>query len=300
RTWIYDSRRWAHYTPRPNDIVIATMPKSGTTWMQRIVGMLVFQSAEPMPMMQISAWIDQRFDEPIETVIERIEGQNHRRFLKSHVPYDGLPIYDNVKYIHIARDGRDVLMSWHHQHAGISPDIVDIYNKIGLEDELLGRKYPEWLADPADYFHRWLTEAIVPGHEDGLPNPSYFKSEQIWWQARHQLNVLLVHYNDLKNDLATEISRIAEFLKISVPASLMPELIEAATFGNMRRDGDALMGERMASIFRHGSQGFFYKGSNQRWVGLFRDEDLDLYQQKLAQLGDPALAHWLQHGGPVR
>jgi hypothetical protein len=57
RLWILDSRRWRRYSPRSDDIVIATYPKCGTTWMQRIVGMLVFQTAEPMPIMQISPWI---------------------------------------------------------------------------------------------------------------------------------------------------------------------------------------------------------------------------------------------------
>jgi len=35
-----DSRRWEHYRPRFDDIVIGTYPKCGTTWMQRIVGLL--------------------------------------------------------------------------------------------------------------------------------------------------------------------------------------------------------------------------------------------------------------------
>ncbi len=49
RTWVTDSRRWSGYVPRAADIVIATYPKCGTTWMQRIVGSLVFQTPEPMP-----------------------------------------------------------------------------------------------------------------------------------------------------------------------------------------------------------------------------------------------------------
>jgi aryl sulfotransferase len=76
RTWIFDGRRWQHYRPRSNDIVIATYPKSGTTWMQRIVGLLVFQTPEPKPIMQISTWIDRRFPQPIEAVVAQIEAQS--------------------------------------------------------------------------------------------------------------------------------------------------------------------------------------------------------------------------------
>ena len=47
RTWTTDSRRWNHYQPRRDDIVIATYPKCGTTWMQQIVSSLVFQDAAP-------------------------------------------------------------------------------------------------------------------------------------------------------------------------------------------------------------------------------------------------------------
>lgn len=65
QTWIFDSRRWQRYNPRPDDMIIATYPKCGTAWMQRIVGLLIFQSTEPKPIMQISVWIDRRFPQLI-------------------------------------------------------------------------------------------------------------------------------------------------------------------------------------------------------------------------------------------
>src|SRR5688572_12814579 len=96
RTWILDSRRWERYRPRPDDIVIVTYPKCGTTWMQRIVGLLVFQTPEPLPVMQVSPWIDRRFPQPLDAVLAQIGAQHHRRFLKAHLPFDGLPIHDEV------------------------------------------------------------------------------------------------------------------------------------------------------------------------------------------------------------
>src|SRR5215211_7928736 len=42
--------------------------------------------------MQVSPWVDRRFPEPVEAVMARLEAQDHRRFLKAHLPADGLPI----------------------------------------------------------------------------------------------------------------------------------------------------------------------------------------------------------------
>ena len=138
RTWIIDSRRWQHYRPRPNDIIIATYhPKSGTTWMQRIVGLLVFQTPDPQPITQASPWIDRRFPEPVEAMVARIEAQSHRRFLKSHLPFDGQPIYDEVKYIHVARDGRDACLSFHNHGLAFTAQALDALDRAGLEDETI-------------------------------------------------------------------------------------------------------------------------------------------------------------------
>ncbi len=45
---------------------------------------------------------------------------------------------------------------------------------------------------------------------------------------RHLPNLLMVHYNDLKEDLGGQMRRIAGFLEIDVPAGKWAELIDAA------------------------------------------------------------------------
>ena len=295
RTWIFDSRRWRHYQPRPDDIVIATYPKCGTTWMQRIVGLLIFQTPEPMPIMQISAWIDRRFPQPIEAVVAQIEAQKHRRFLKSHLPLDGLPFYDDVKYIHVARDGRDACMSFHNHGRGFTDQMLEQLSKAGMEDETIGRPYPGIPVDPRQFFHQWITQGEVPGHADGSPSMSFFQFERSWWAARSRPNVLNVHYNDLKANLSAEMRRIADFLGIAVAPDLWPQLVAAASFEAMRRDGDTLL-PNVEATFKHGSRGFFFKGANERWRGVAAGEDLELYEAKAASMFSPQCAHWVAQG----
>ena len=79
RSWTTDSRRWSLFRPRPDDIVICTSAKCGTTWMQQIVSLLVFQSPEPRDIQNESPWIDMRV-RPIEEVTVRVEQQTHRPF----------------------------------------------------------------------------------------------------------------------------------------------------------------------------------------------------------------------------
>ena len=291
-TWFIDSGRWQHYRPRPDDIVIATYQKCGTTWMQRIVGMLVFQTPEPMPIMQISPWIDRRQSAAVDA---QIEAQTHRRFLKSHLPLDGLPFYDDVKYIHVARDGRDACLSYHQHCLGYTAQALERLNSAGMEDEGIGRAYPEIPLEPREFFHRWVTRGEVVGHEDGSPGMSFFYFEKSWWQARHRPNVLFVHYNDLKSNLSAEMRRIADFLEIAVEPSLLPKLVAAAEFESMRRDADALM-PNVDATFKEGGRTFFHKGVNARWRGAVNEDDLAIYEVKAAAAFSSQFARWLAQG----
>jgi len=45
----FDSTVWNDFAFRDDDIVIATYGKSGTTWMQQIVGQLIFRGARTSP-----------------------------------------------------------------------------------------------------------------------------------------------------------------------------------------------------------------------------------------------------------
>jgi hypothetical protein len=54
-----DSARRLAFEPRPGDIVTRTRSKHGTTWMQMICALLIFQSAElRAPLADLSPWPD--------------------------------------------------------------------------------------------------------------------------------------------------------------------------------------------------------------------------------------------------
>ena len=295
RTWSVDSRRWHAYTPRPDDIVIATPPKCGTTWMQQIVASLVFQDATPRPIPAVSPWPDQRFRETEQVMLDRLDAQTHRRFLKSHLPADGLPIHDDVRYIVVARDGRDVLMSWHNHFGGIGAEALANFDRVGLADPQIGRPYPRVPADPAAYFRLWLSTPAVAGQPDGYNQLSFFATIASYWAERRRENFLLVHYNDLKSDLDAEMRRIAAFLSIPVHDTVWPSLVHAADFAQMRAAGGILMPQTKA-MFPEGPDRFFNKATNGRWRDVLTEADLALYDAKVRTAFTPSLAAWLESG----
>src|SRR5215208_3704716 len=98
---------------------------------------------------KISQWIERRFGPPLDAVLEEIEAQTHRRFLKAHLPRDAMPFFDEVKYIHVARDGRDACMSYQNHCTALTDEVLDRFDQIGREDPAVGRPYPRPPSDPS-------------------------------------------------------------------------------------------------------------------------------------------------------
>jgi aryl sulfotransferase len=219
RSRLMNSTRWQAYKPRPDDIIIGTYTKCGTTWVQRKVSMLVFNSAALRPVHEESPWLDLRASD-LQAILERIEAQTHRRFLKTHLPFDALPVYEGEKFIHVGRDGRDAAMSLHNHHVNFSTDAIRRHNEVSRDDEKFG---DDWLPVPvsaAEFFSGWVADR---GGALGDEGTSFFNVENSYWAARNENYMLLVHYNDLKADREVEMRRIAEFLNIEISATLWPE-----------------------------------------------------------------------------
>ncbi|MBV9991712.1 MAG: sulfotransferase domain-containing protein [Alphaproteobacteria bacterium] len=289
---VRDSKHWDRYKPRPGDVVVASFPKVGTTWTQRIVSLLIFQSAAPVPIVQTHPWVDCRIQMPIDAMIAVLEAQRHRRAMKSHLPFYALPIHDEVKYIHIARGGLDACFSFHNHSRNFTPQFIGNMQRVAQEDGDTGSPSPPTPEDPREFFLSWIElrgDDVVPVAD------AFFDMERSYWAERRRENLLMVHYNDLKADLSGEMKRVAAFLEIETPAALWPELVEAAQFEKMKNEGAALLpGIEMA--VRGGHRTFLNKGTNGRWRDVLTEDDVARYRERAAAELSPGLNDWLEHG----
>ncbi len=87
-----DNSRWDGFVFHPGDIVISTRSRSGTTWMQTICALLIFQTPDlPAPLAELSPWMEW-LSLDREELLAGLAAQKHRRFIKTHTPLKGLPL----------------------------------------------------------------------------------------------------------------------------------------------------------------------------------------------------------------
>ena len=288
-----DSTRWQSYSPRDDDIVIATYIKSGTTWMQTIVSHLIFRDLQPRSLMEVSPWVDTRLW-PItkNELAEFLDSMEHRRFLKSHLPLDGLPYYPSVKYIVVGRDGRDVFMSLWDHYQNYTREFYERANQPLGPDE---RSLPRCPEDVRKFWRMWMQKGWFDWESDGYPFWSISHHTQTWWDFSHLPNILFVHYNDLLKDLEGEIQRVANHLEIDVSERFRSDVAEAVTFGNMKKQADQLAPNH-EETFHSGAKVFVNKGTIGRWRGVLNEENLQLYRDAVDRKLSPDCAQWLENG----
>jgi hypothetical protein len=280
-----DSARWLGFPFRPGDIVISTRSKSGTTWVQMICALLVFQTSDlPAPLSELSPWLDWLVT-PRDEVVALLAAQDHRRFVKTHTPLDGIPLDPRVIYVVVARHPLDMAVSLYHQGDNLDRERIR---------RLTGRPEPDEQAVPRPPLHEWLVSWIDrdvrPREEmDSLPGVMWHLSDA--WVRRNEPNVVLVHYDDLCADLEGEMRRLASLLDITVPEPLWPDLVRAATFEHMKARADTVVPDP-SGVLKDGAA-FFRRGTSGAGRELLTDDELAHYEARTAELAPPDLLAWL-------
>lgn len=272
-----DSRRWKRFCPRADDIVVSTPAKSGTTWVQAIVALLLSGDPEVNADPSTNApWIDSSGRE-IDEVLGQLEAQTKRRQVKTHTPFDGIPFWPGLTYICVYRHPVDVFFSWRKHQRNMTFEIEDLRF---IED-----------------LHEGFRDYVNSSYEGtaGIALPGLLHHYKCALTHRNRTNVLLLHYADMARDLAGSMARVAEHLGITHPPDVMEALVEAATFDQMKANAHRFAPAAGKGLW-HRDEAFFDSASSNKWVGRLSEADLSVYEERISGALPPAERAWLEWG----
>ena len=186
------------FRPRPSDVIITTAAKAGTTWMSQIChqlrtgGHMEFKEiTEVVPFMEMALDLGLNCDD--EQVAEP-------RLFKTHM--DGETCGEVGKFITVMRHPYDIAPSaykfldgWMFETGAISPNTF-------IQQVWLKRSMPQ----------AGGTRSTQRG-----PCFHFFMS---WWRRRHEDNVLIVFYEDMRENLEREVRRVAKFIGVTDPDAI--------------------------------------------------------------------------------
>jgi hypothetical protein len=260
--------------------------------MQLLCALLVFDSERfPKRLTEISPWLDATTYDFADTQA-KLAAQQHRRFIKTHTPLDGLPMVEGVTYLCVGRDPRDVAVSFDHALANVTPQArLAAAATAGVEP--VTTPPPE---DPLERFWLWADGQFVDGTAGvGNTMANMIHHLQTFWDRRDEPRVVLFHYQDLLADLPGQLARLAEVLAIDVSAERVRELAAAAAFDKVRERADELAPHVDNEVWRD-NRAFFHSGSSGQWRSLLGADEVRRYEARLAELASPDLIAWLRTG----
>ena len=294
RSGLNDSSRWSACQLRPDDIVIGAPSKCGTTWMQMICALLIFQTSDlPTALTTVSPWLDMRL-RPIADVTRALDAQQHRRFIKTHTPLDGLPKLPGVTYVVVGRDPRDIAVSMDHHRANLDDQVIHRLLASGEKAPTDPSTKPDRSASTRERVLQWIQDPrLATENLDSLRTVVHHLGQA--WERRNEPAVVLMHHADLSRDLAGHMRRIADQFGIEVPPSRWPALVEAATLDSMRAKADHLVPDERLGLFTSESA-FFRSGESGQWSEVLNGADIATYDRLIRSLAGPDFIDWVENG----
>lgn len=276
-----DNRRWDSVPLRKGDVLVVTPPKSGTTWMQTIVALLL--SGDPQVETELSVrmpWVDIRVRE-VEEVAARLDAMQTRRSMKSHTPLDGLPLHGEAQYLCVFRHPLDVHFSFR-QHLKTLPM------------PFFGLWYPE--NDPDGVTFRRFLDGGPEGFDmDAVPLAHILRHYETALALADRPNVTLFHYADMTRDLAGTFARVAKLLGVIHPPEVLQSLVETASFTNMKANAARFAPSGGKGILKSDSD-FFHSGTSGKWQGVLSEAELAAYDRIMDDTLSKEQRRWLEFG----
>ena len=282
---------WEKLELTEDDVIIASTVKSGTTWLQQIVAQLIFKGEFTGKLNEISYWLDTLKDHSEEYILSEIKKQDHRRFFKTHSPASVVLTNKNkkAKFIFITRDFRDVIWSFYNHFVNSKYKILNNSPKNSVTTNLKNctSPYEFWniVMDNQELFKTTKNYRIIW---------SYFNTIKTWLNMRNSKNILILHFNDLKQDLRSNIQLISKFLGYNYSDDIINTIYKKCTFEYMKSNS-----LKCAPLEFKNSKVFINKGTNKRWKDILTDEDIEEYNKLMGLHFDSNTIKWVENGGSL-
>lgn len=284
RTKKYDSQTsfskvWEQFEQRYGDVFVCTPPKSGTTWMQTICGMLIFGDSSVNPGIgTTSRWLDSAFNDQ-EEVLGFLEAQTHRRYIKTHTPLDGITYDENCIYLAVYRHPIDVFFSGQNHMKNMKGDQ---FNHQIADD--INEGFQTFVSQPTS-----VTQDIGDTLESLVNHYLSFAK----WQSLP--NIHIFHYAEMTRDLRHIVSAVSDTLNCGFGDELIDAITSAATFSKMKKNAAKYAPSADRDIWKDNAQ-FFESGTSNKWEGILNETSLSIYNNRMSELLAPSDQKWFEFG----
>ena len=215
------------FVPRDTDLFIVTTAKAGTTWLQQMVHQLrTGGDMEFTEITEVIPFLEYAYDLQQDLHAEQ---KVFPRCYKTHCWYDHCP--KGGRYIVCLREPCAVAYS--------------------LFNFLKGWFFQPGEVSVADFLKVvWLNRGVPQSKSQ---EPSYFHHLASWWPHRNDPNVLLLFFEDLKEDLENGVRAVAEFMGITDERHIQVAL-ERSSFSFMKQHEDKF-DDNLMKVFLNKSKG---------------------------------------------
>ncbi|XP_076859292.1 cytosolic sulfotransferase 2-like [Brachyhypopomus gauderio] len=205
-----------NFRARPDDIVIATYPKAGTTWVSYILDLLHFRQTDPereatVPIADRVPFLELFLPSLYTPGAEMADAlPTTPRIIKTHLPVQFIPKTfweQNCRIVYVARNAKDNVVSYFHFE--------------GIE-----KMQPE-PGDWSSYLQRFKDGKMVYG--------SWYDHVRGWWEKKQtHSRIHYMFYEDLVENTGREIKRLSSFLGLSTSEDEKAKIREAVHFDVMK------------------------------------------------------------------
>jgi hypothetical protein len=179
-------------------------------------------------------------------------------------------------------------VSLYHQGDNIDRSVVAALTDQSPPDPTTARARPSL----HDWVLGWMTSTAPPKDRlDSLPGVMWHFVDA--WGRREESNVTLVHYQDLKSDLAGEMRRLAARLDLAVPEAVWSDLVNAATFTAMKGRAMDLAPDPGGHRVLKDRTAFFRRGNSGEGNQVLTSSEMADYLARVATLAPDDLLAWL-------